>query len=72
MIWDYSDEEIINSGKIRPFTFSSYEKAEKFIMDYNKEGVLKYTNSKNHTYTFLFDNEEWFKYKIFEVEVDKV
>ena len=75
MIWDYSEKYYISNGYLRPFIFSSYEKAERFLMDYNSEGVLKSNNSKNHTYSFLFkDNvdEEWFKYKIFEVEVDKV
>lgn len=74
MIWDYSDKETIAFGYFSPLIFSSYENAEKFLMDYNSEGVLKSTNSENHTYTFLFKDEqgsEWFKYKIFEVEVDK-
>ena len=74
MIWDYSEEDYIGNGYLRPSIFSSYEKAERFLMDYNSEGVLKNTNSKNHTYTFLFKDEqmsEWFKYKIFEVAVDK-
>jgi len=74
MIWDYSEEYYINNGYLRPFIFSSYEKAERFLMDYNSEGVLKNTNSKNHTYTFLFKDEqilEQLKYKIFKVEVDK-
>lgn len=75
MIWDYSEENYIGNGYLRPSIFSSYEKAERFLMDYNREGVLKSNNSKNHTYSFLFKDdvdEEWFKYKIFEVEVDKV
>ena len=74
MIWDYSEKYYISNGYLRPFIFSSYEKAERFLMDYNSEGILKSNNSKNHTYSFLFKydvDEEWFKYRIFEVEVDK-
>lgn len=75
MIWDYTDHTILGDGFFNPYIFSTFDKAKKFLEDFNSEGVLHAKSEKKNTYTYRFYDgglTEYYKYEIFEVEVDRV
>lgn len=75
MIYDHEEKEYLNDGYLNPYCFSSSEKAEKFLREYNSEcGTLKSRKEKKGIITCVYriiDDEYDVKYDIFEVEIDQ-